>query len=228
LIGEELMKKSELSETQKALLDDLYDAVINGDDVRCKALAQETYDVGIPPLDVIEMCLTPALREVGEAFNRMDVFLPEMLVSAESMQIAVQVLEPYFDKKDQQTNGVVVLGTVKGDIHDIGKNIFKALLEVNGFEVVDMGRDIAPTQFIDEAIKRRAQIIAMSGLLSTSLTMMRDTVQILKDDGLREQFKIIIGGGPTSQLYADKIGADGYADTAYEGVKLCNKLLGLN
>jgi corrinoid protein of di/trimethylamine methyltransferase len=222
------MKMSELSETQKALLDELHDAVINGDEVRCKALALETYEVGIPPLDVIEICLSPALREVGEAFNRMDVFLPEMLVCAETMQVAVQVLEPYFNKMDQKTSGVVILGTVKGDIHDIGKNIFKALLEVNGFEVVDIGRDVAPTVFIDEAVKREAQFIAMSGLLSTSLAMMRDTIQILIDDGIRDQFKVIIGGGPTSQLYADKIGADGYADTAYDGVKLCNKLLGLD
>jgi methanogenic corrinoid protein MtbC1 len=158
----------------------------------------------------------------------MDVFLPEMLVCAETMQVAVQVLEPYFNKMDQKTSGVVILGTVKGDIHDIGKNIFKALLEVNGFEVVDIGRDVAPTVFIDEAVKREAQFIAMSGLLSTSLAMMRDTIQILIDDGIRDQFKVIIGGGPTSQLYADKIGADGYADTAYDGVKLCNKLLGLD
>jgi corrinoid protein of di/trimethylamine methyltransferase len=222
------MKMSELSETQKALLDELHDAVINGDEVRCKALALETYKIGIPPLDVIEICLSPALREVGEAFNRMDVFLPEMLVCAETMQVAVQVLEPYFNKMDQKTSGVVILGTVKGDIHDIGKNIFKALLEVNGFEVVDIGRDVAPTVFIDEAVKREAQFIAMSGLLSTSLAMMRDTIQILIDDGIRDQFKVIIGGGPTSQLYADKIGADGYADTAYDGVKLCNKLLGLD
>ncbi len=221
------MKMSELPAPQKALLENLYAAVLEGDEEKCRTLAQESCEMGIPPLDVIELCLTPALREVGEAFNRMEVFLPEMLVCAEAMQAAVEVLEPYFDKKDQYTKGVVILGTVKGDIHDIGKNIFKALLEVNGYQVVDVGRDIAPTVFIDEALSKKAHIIAMSGLLSTSLAMMRDTIQMMKDDGVREQFKVIIGGGPTSQTYAEKIGADGYADTAYEGVELCDQLLGL-
>ena len=216
-----------LSESQQALMKGLYAAVIEGDEEKCVEFAQKTYAAEIPPLYVIEHCLTPAVREVGEAFNRMELFLPEMLTSAEAMKAAVQELQPYFDKKDQETKGTIVLGTVKGDIHDIGKNIFQALLDVNGYRVIDVGRDIPPTTFIDQAESMGANIIAMSGLLSTSLSMMRDTIQILVDDGIRDKYIVIIGGGPTSQMFAEEIGADGYADTAYEGVLLCNRLLGI-
>ncbi len=219
------MKKLNLSSLQQDLLDDLYQAVLAGDEAKCKAYTLSAYEQGIAPLDIIDSCLTAALREVGEAFNRLDIFLPEMLICAEAMQSAVKVLEPYFDTKSQDKKCVIILGTVKGDIHDIGKNIFRVLLEVNGYQVIDIGRDIAPTVFIDEAINKNAAIIAMSGLLSTSLSMMRDTIQLMIDDGVRDQFRVIIGGGPTSHTFAEKIGADGYADTAYEGVQLCDKLL---
>jgi len=223
------VNKLDLTENQQSILNELYHAVHEGDEVKCQTYAKLAYDQGISPLDIIDTCLTPALREVGEAFNRLEVFLPEMLISAEAMESAVKVLEPYFDKETHEQKSkksIVILGTVKGDIHDIGKNIFRVLLEVNGYQVIDIGRDIAPSVFIDEAINKHANIIAMSGLMSTSLTIMRDTVQMLVDDGLREKFKVIIGGGPTSQAFAEKIGADGYGNTAYEGILLCDQLLG--
>jgi corrinoid protein of di/trimethylamine methyltransferase len=219
------MNLTDLSDSQQTVLKKLYQGVLEGDEEECALLAQKTHEEGIPPLEVIDRVLTPALWEVGEAFNRMDIYLPEMVVCADAMQAAIQVLEPFFDKADQRTRGTLVLGTVKGDIHDIGKNIFKVLLEVNGFKVIDLGRDIAPVTFIDQAQDSGADMIAMSGLLSTSLSMMRDTIQILNDDGIRDKFKVIIGGGPTSQKFAEEIGADGYADTAYEGVHLCTEML---
>jgi len=219
------MNLNDLSDSQQTVLKELYQGVLDGDEEQCTLMAQKTHEEGIPPLEVIDRVLTPALREVGEAFNRMDIYLPEMVVCADAMQAAIKVLEQFFDKADQRTKGTLVLGTVKGDIHDIGKNIFKVLLEVNGFKVIDLGRDIAPVTFIDQAEDSGAEIIAMSGLLSTSLSMMRDTIQILNDDGIRDKFNVIIGGGPTSQNFAEEIGADGYADTAYEGVQLCNEIL---
>jgi corrinoid protein of di/trimethylamine methyltransferase len=221
------MKLTDFNEAQQALLKDLHDAVMEGDEAKCVADAEKSFAAGIAPLDIIEHCLTPTIREVGEAFNRMDLFLPEMLSCAEAMEAAIKVLEPHFDRKEMGTKGTIILGTVKGDIHDIGKNIFRALLDVNGYKVIDIGRDIAPAAFVDQAQNVGANIIAMSGLLSTSLSMMRDTIQMMVGDGIREKYKVIIGGGPTSQSFADKIGADGYADTAYDGVLLCNRLLNI-
>lgn len=219
---------SEKTEEQQAVLRELYDSVLQGDEERCRAAAERSLELGIPPLTAIAQGLTPGIREVGERFGRMELFLPEMVLSARAMQAAVGFLEPYFGAADSIKKGTVVIGTVKGDIHDIGKNITKALLEVNGYDVIDLGRDVPLTSFIDEAERVGAQIIGMSGLLSTSLPLMRDTVRLMKDDNVRQKYKVIIGGGPTSKEYADKIGADGYADTAYQAVLLCHRLLGID
>jgi len=155
------------------------------------------------------------------------MFLPEMVLSARAMQAAVDVLEPHFADDESIIKGKVIIGTVKGDIHDIGKNIARALLTVNGYEVIDLGRDVALTDFVDVAEKEGANIIGMSGLLSTSLPLMRDTIRMMDDDEVRDKYQVIIGGGPTSQEYADEIGADGYAETAFDGVDLCDRLLGI-
>ncbi len=217
----------EVSGKQREILRDLHESVLQGDDERCAAAAERSLGAGIPPLVSIEEGLALGIREVGDRFARMDMFLPEMVLSARAMQAAIAVLEPNFSKGDHFEKGKVVIGTVKGDIHDIGKNIAKVLLTVNGYTVIDIGRDIPLTQFIDVAEKEGADIIGMSGLLSTSLPLMRDTIQLMHDDGVREKYRVIIGGGPTSQRYADEIGADGYADTAFEGVNLCDWLLGV-
>jgi 5-methyltetrahydrofolate--homocysteine methyltransferase len=218
---------SERTDEQKALLHNLYEAVLAGDEDRCRALAEQSLALGLPPLAAVEEGLTPAIREVGDRFGRMELFLPEMVLSAQAMQAAVAILEPHFSAGESVKKGRVIIGTVKGDIHDIGKNITKVLLKVNGYEVFDLGRDVPLTQFIDEAEKVGAQIIGMSGLLSTSLPLMRDTIRLMHDDDVRGKYKVIIGGGPTSKEFAAKIGADGYADTAYQAVLLCNELLGL-
>jgi corrinoid protein of di/trimethylamine methyltransferase len=209
------------------ILRELHDSVVEGDDERCVAAAERSLEAGMLPLDAIEQGLTPGIREVGDRFGRMELFLPEMVLSARAMQGAIAVLEPHFAAGETTVKGKVVIGTVKGDIHDIGKNIAKVLLTVNGYEVIDLGRDVPLTDFIDISEKEEAQIIGMSGLLSTSLPLMRDTIQLMHDDEVRDKYKVIIGGGPTSQAYADRIGADGYADTAFEGVDLCDRLVGI-
>jgi corrinoid protein of di/trimethylamine methyltransferase len=211
---------------QQTVLRELHDAVIEGDEERSRAAAEKSLELGIPPLTAVEEGLAPGIREVGDRFGRMELFLPEMVLSARSMQAAVEILEPHFAVGDSIKKGTVVLGTVKGDIHDIGKNITKVLLQVNGYNVIDLGRDVPLTNFIDEAEKAGAQIIGMSGLLSTSLPLMRDMIRLMKDDNVREKYKVVIGGGPTSKEYAAKIGADGYADTAYQAVLLFNSFLG--
>lgn len=211
---------------REEILQELYDSVLNGDADRAQSAAEKSLEAGIPLLEAINEGLTPGIREVGERFGRMEMFLPEMVLSADAMEAAVTVLEPHFEGDDAQKKGKVLIGTVQGDIHDIGKNIVIALLKVNGYEVIDMGRDVPAPDLVDKAIDSSAQVIGMSALLSTSMPIMRDAIQMLAEDGVRDQFKAIIGGGPTSQDYANQIGADGYGATAYDAVRLCDEFLG--
>jgi len=211
---------------KQEILKTFYDAVIEGDSEQAKELAKESIALNIAPLEAIEKGMSPAIQEVGERFGRSEMFLPEMVLSAEAMEAALEILEPHFEGDEGSKKGKVLIGTVQGDIHDIGKNIVIALLKVNGYEVVDIGRDIASTEFVDKAIDMDVDVIGLSGLLTTSLPMMRDIIQMLEDDGVRDQYKVVIGGGPTSQDYADSIGADGYGETAYNAVELCNQLVG--
>lgn len=213
-----------MSETD--ILKALYDSVLEGDTDKAVAAAKQSLEVGISPLHAIEKGMALGIKEVGERFGRNEMFLPEMVASADAMEAALGILEPYFEGDEGAKKGKVLIGTVQGDIHDIGKNIVIALLKVNGFEVIDIGRDIASTEFVDKAIDMGVEIIGLSGLLTTSLPMMRDIIQMLDDDGVRDQYKVIIGGGPTSQEYADEIGANGYGETAYSAVELCNQLVG--
>jgi len=210
----------------ETILKGLYEAVLQGNIASARQLAKQSIDANIPPLIAIEKGLAPGIREVGDRFSRMEMFLPEMVMSADAMDAAVKVLEPYFKGDDGSKKGKVLVGTVQGDIHDIGKNIVITLLKVNNFEVIDLGRDVRSTDFIDKAIEYDVKIIGLSALLTTGMPMMRDVIKMMIDDGVREQFKVIIGGGPTSQEYADQIGADGYGQTAYDAVTLCNHFLG--
>ena len=221
------MTNSNRTDEEQSLLTQMFEGVIAGDEGACAAAATAALAAGLRPLVAIEEGLTPGIREVGDRFGRMEMYLPEMVLSAKAMQAGVAVLEPHFAEGENESKGKVVLGTVKGDIHDIGKNIARALLTVNGYEVIDLGRDVDITEFVDVAEKEGATVIGMSGLLSTSLPMMRDTIQVMHDDEVRDQYQVIIGGGPTSQEYADLIGADGYAETAFDGVDLCDRLLGI-
>ncbi len=213
--------------SEKEILQQLYDGVLKGDKTLTVEAAEQSLAASISPLEAIEGGMTPAIKEVGDRFGRMEMFLPEMVASAEAMEAGLEILEPHFEGGEASKKGKVLIGTVQGDIHDIGKNIVIALLKVNGFEVIDIGRDIPSTDFIDKAIDLKVDIIGLSGLLTTSLPMMRDIIQMLGDDGVREQYKVIIGGGPTSQEYADEIGADGYGETAYSAVELCGELIGV-
>ncbi len=211
---------------EKEILEQLFESVLKGDLTGSADAAQKSLDADIPPLVAIAKGMTPAIKKVGDAFGRGEMFLPEMVASADAMEAALEILEPFFEGDEGSKKAKVLIGTVKGDIHDIGKNIVIALLKVNGFDVIDIGRDIASTDFVDKAIEMEAEIIGLSGLLTTSLPMMRDIIQMLGEDGVRDQYKVIIGGGPTSQDYADDIGADGYGETAYTAVELCNQLTG--
>ena len=213
--------------SEKEILQKLYDGVLQGDKTKTTEAAEQSLGAGISPLMAIEQGMTPAIKEVGDRFGRMEMFLPEMVASADAMEAGLEILEPHFEGDEGIKKGKILIGTVQGDIHDIGKNIVIALLKVNGFEVADIGRDIPSTEFVDKAIDLDSQIIGLSGLLTTSMPMMRDVIQMLEDDGVRDQYKVIIGGGPTSQEYADEIGADGYGESAFSAVELCSQLIGV-
>jgi len=211
--------------SKESIIKELFDSVLVGDEQGAKAAAEKSLEAGISPLEAVNEGLTPGIHEIGERFARSEAFLPEMVMSASAMESALKILEPHFTGEESQKKSKVLIGTVQGDIHDIGKNIVIALLKVNGYEVIDIGRDIPSTEFVDKAIDLGVEVVGLSGLLTTSLPMMRDIIQMMDEDGVRKKFKVVIGGGPTSQEYADQIGADGYGETAHDAVMLCNELL---
>ncbi len=206
------------------IIKSLHDTVFMGNAAGTAEAAKKGLEEGLSPLVMIERGMTPAIKEVGDRFGSGEMFLPEMVSSAEAMEAGMRILEPHMGQSQGQKKSTVLIGTVHGDIHDIGKNIVIALLKVNGFEVIDLGRDVPSTVFVDKALDLGVKLIGLSGLLTTSLPMMRDVVQVLEQDGVRDRVKVMIGGGPTSQAYADKIGADGYGETAFSAVALSNQL----
>ncbi len=211
---------------QKRILSALADSVIDGNAEAAEQLAKESLELGIPPVTALEEGLTVGIREVGDRFGRGEAYLPEMVLGAEAMQAGIAVLEPHLGEEGARKKGRILIGTVQGDIHDIGKNIAAAVLSVNGYEVIDIGRDVSPIAFVDAIAGNGADIVGMSCLLTTSLPYMTEIIELLEETGVRDRYKLIIGGGPTNQQFADKIGADGYAETAADGVTLCDDLLG--
>jgi len=208
---------------REEILKSLYESIISGDKDKAVLLTEQSIKAEIAPVDAIDNGLALGIKEVGDRFGRWEMFLPEMVASADAMEAAVKILEPYFEGEDTGKKGKVVIGTVQGDIHDIGMNIVIALLKVNGYEIIELGRDVPGPDFVDKAVETDAGIIGMSGLLTTSMPIMRDVIQMFVDGGDRDKFKIIVGGGPTSTEYAEEIGADGYGPTANDAVLLCDQ-----
>jgi 5-methyltetrahydrofolate--homocysteine methyltransferase len=195
-------------------LKEIREAIITGRPDDAKDLAQKALQGGGEADKILNETLIPAINEVGEKFGRNEIFFPEMLVSAMAMKEALSVLRPVLVDKGIRAIGRVVLGTVQGDLHDIGKNLVGMLLEGAGFEVIDLGIDIPKELFIKATRERNPQLLALSALLTTTMPRMKEVIDILEREGLREQVKVIIGGAPVTQQYADEIGADGYAPDA--------------
>jgi corrinoid protein of di/trimethylamine methyltransferase len=182
---------------------------------------------GIVPLDIIEKGLLPGMNTIGQLFEDEEIFLPELMQSAQIFQEAMDILQPKIQElgTDIKKKGIVVLGTVKGDMHYIGKNIVKLLLETSGFDVHDLGVDVDPFAFIVKAEEVKADVIAMSALLTTTLLGQKDVLEALEGQGKRDQFKVIVGGGAVTQAWADEISADGYAENAYGAVALVKSFI---
>ena len=208
-------------------LETIYEGVLNGDAKKTEAEVSAALSANTPPEDILYKACIPAMEEVGRLFEAGEKFVPEMLISARAMQTAMRLLRPRLTSANIQSLGKVVVGTVAGDLHDIGKNLVAMMLEGAGFEIVDLGTDVTPQKFVDAVKQHTPQVIGMSALLTTTMPSMGATIEALKEAGLREQVKVMIGGAPVNQAYADEIGADGYAKDSTLAVTRAKALLGL-
>ena len=202
-------------------------AVLNGDKDQAIVLAERVVAGEWVVLDAIENGFSAGIRRAGKLWEKGEYFLPELAFSAEVMKAAMNVLEPILlqSRADESHHRTVVIGTVQGDIHDIGKSLVATLMSANGFDVVDLGADVPYERFVEEARKNDANLVCMSALLTTTMTGQERVVSLLEENGLRDRVKIMVGGAPTSDAWADRIGADGYASDAVGAVRLANKLL---
>lgn len=212
---------------QEEILDGLYEHTLNGEVAPVVELTQEGLALGMEPLTLLFDALIPALEEVGRLFEIGEYFVPEMLISARAMQGAMAILKPLIAETGAKPIGTFVMGTVKGDIHDIGKNLCNIMLEGAGFVVVDLGVNVPPDKFVAAIIEHQPQAVGMSAFLTTTMPMFKKNIEAIKEAGLRDKVKILVGGAPVTQEYAEVVGADGYAPDASSTVRLTKELIGL-
>jgi 5-methyltetrahydrofolate--homocysteine methyltransferase len=203
------------------ILGKIRDSLVNLDLERLQHGCREALDAGIPAIAIVDEGMREGMRIVGEKFEAMEYFLCELVMAGEIMEAALKILEPYLKLKKAKSTGKVIIGTVKGDMHYIGKHIVIALLKSAGFDVVDLGEDISPEEFVESVKKEKPDIVGMSGLITPSLPHMADTIKALEKGGLRGKVRVIIGGAPTTEEYANMIGADACAKNAADGVTIC-------
>lgn len=204
---------------------DLAQLVIRGDFAGSKSLTQKMIDNGADPLVIISEGLMAGMNVVGVRFKAGDMFVPEVMMSAKAMSAGIELVKPLIADGNMPTSGKVVIGTVKGDLHDIGKKLVTMMLESAGFVIVDLGVDIAPDKFVKAVQEHKPQVLGMSALLTTTMLNMKNTIEALKEAGLRDDIKVMIGGAPVSQTFADQIGADGYAPDAAAATDLCKAFI---
>jgi len=207
-------------------MDDLRNAVIDGDKDGARVAVQDALAKGRAPSELLNGVLIPAMTEVGERFERQEYFVPEMLVAARAMKEALTILKPRLQASDVKPVGRILLGTVRGDLHDIGKNLVAIMMEGAGLEVIDLGVDVTPDKVVAAVKEKSPDIVGLSALLTTTMPAMRETVEALKKAGLREQVKVIVGGAPVTEQYAASIGADLYAPDAASAARVAVKALG--
>jgi 5-methyltetrahydrofolate--homocysteine methyltransferase len=206
-------------------IDSIYESVIEGQEQAVKTGVQDALAQGVAPEEILTQGLIKAMDEVGKRFEEGEFFVPEMLIAARAMKAGMAILKPSLLEGDIKSAGKIAIGTVKGDLHDIGKNLVAMMLEGAGFEVVDLGVDVPPEKFLQTA-QDGVQVIGMSALLTTTMNSMQQTIEALKSAGLRDQVKIIIGGAPVTEDYAQKIGADAFAPDASSAARSVRRLMG--
>lgn len=209
------------------ILDGLKAAVVEGDPDDAASFAERAIDAGVRPMDVIKSGITPAMDDVGQAFEDGEAYLPELILAGDAARAALDFIIPNIatDDLEGSVQGTVVIGTIFGDAHDIGKNIVSAILAAHGIKIVDLGINVAPKQYIEAAIAEEANIIAISSLITTSLPYHREVINTLRDRGERDKFFVIVGGGPVTAEWTAEIGADGYGRDARDAAVVCQQLL---
>ncbi|MHB1293751.1 MAG: corrinoid protein [Anaerolineae bacterium] len=204
----------------------IYEGILKGNMKAVEGATTAGLSEGVPAAELLNEAMIPAMAEVGRLFEANEYYVPEMLIAARAMKAGLAILRPELIKAKVEPLGKVALGTVKGDLHDIGKNLVSIMVEGAGFEVIDLGVDVSPEAFVNAAKDKGAHVIGLSALLTTTMPSMKGTVDALQEAGIRGQVKVVIGGAPVTQKYADEIGADGYARDAAAAATLVKKLLG--
>ncbi|MBE7555890.1 MAG: corrinoid protein [Anaerolineales bacterium] len=207
-------------------LEAVYAAILSGNAKKAAAAVQAALEAGLPADQILNEACIPAMDEVGRLFEMGEKFVPEMLIAARAMQTGVNLLKPHLQEGNVKSLGKVVVGTVAGDLHDIGKNLVAMMLEGAGFEVIDLGTDVSPEQFVEVVQEQKPDLIGMSALLTTTMSAISTTLSALTEAGVRNQVKVIVGGAPVTQAFADSIGADGFAPDAGSATRVAKALVG--
>lgn len=211
----------------QSLLSPIFRAILEGDQAAAREAVQRALEQNIEAEIILKQAMMPAMEQVGRLFEEGEYFVPEMLVAARAMQAGLSLLKPKLVQADVTPTGKVVAGTVKGDLHDIGKNLVCMMLEGAAFEIIDLGTDVPPERFVEAVKSSGAQLVALSALLTTTMPNMKNTIEALQQAGLRERVKVMVGGAPVTETFARQIGADGYAPDASRAVLLAKSLMGI-
>jgi 5-methyltetrahydrofolate--homocysteine methyltransferase len=217
------MRRLEMSDILQEIASNLY----NGEDTEVAELVQKALDEGLQPAEVLQGGLIAGMDEVGRDFKAGELFVPEVLIAARAMHAGMSVLRPLLAESDAPSAGKYVVGTVKGDLHDIGKNLVRMMLEGAGFEMIDLGTDVGPQDFVDAVRANQPQLLGMSALLTTTMVQMKATMEALEEAGVRDSIKVMIGGAPVTEAFAKEIGADAYAPDAASAVDVARRLAGI-
>jgi 5-methyltetrahydrofolate--homocysteine methyltransferase len=204
---------------------ELYNAILAGNAKKAEEVTKAAIAAKVDPTELVQKYMIPAMDEVGKRFECNEYFVPELLIAARAMKTSLELITPLLAAAGAEPVGRVVIGTVQGDLHDIGKNLVASMLEGGGFKVVDLGVDVSPERFVEAAKEKDGTIVALSALLTTTMTMMKHVIHALEKAGIRQKTKVMIGGAPITQQYADEIGADGYSDNASAAVALARKMV---
>jgi len=210
-----------------SVLGSLREAILKGDNKASAALTNDGLAAGMDPMDLVTHAMVPAMDEVGRLFECEEYFVPELLLSARAMKAALEILRPLLAASGAKSAGRVVIGTVKGDLHDIGKNIVSAMLEGGGFEVIDLGADVSAQKFVEAVQERKPQLVCLSALLTVTMTSMKTIIEALQQAGVRDSVKVLVGGAPVTAEFARQVGADGYGENATVAVSLARKFVQL-
>ncbi|MDR0817080.1 MAG: corrinoid protein [Clostridiales Family XIII bacterium] len=205
---------------------ELAEAVVEMDEELVRELAQKSLESGFDAFETIDRGLSQGMAEAGRLFEEEEYFVPELVMCSDALNVGIDILKPHLKTDSAARKSRAVIGVIEGDTHDIGKNLVRIMLDAAGFEMIDLGRDVPPSVFVEAAVKNEAELILLSSLMTTTMDGMKEVIDLLNAGGIREQIKVVVGGGPVSQAFADRIGADGYSRNAAEAVRLCDRLTG--